>query len=147
MMIRSSESIVRRGRVIFCKWVVGSGKGMKLPNPRSAGVGLWIPTLAPEQRRKDGARRVCAKMESQVSESRPWGTHNWTHIAPTYSSRVATLVPQPVTITFSLGSRISSATVSVYRFASLLTTITRVSLCVDVQAPAELKIKASDTAL
>jgi hypothetical protein len=50
------------------------------------------------------------------------------------------------TITFPLVSRISSATISVYLFASLLTTITRVSLCIDVQAPAELKIKASDTA-
>ena len=32
-------------------------------------------------------------------------------------------------------------------FASLLTLITRVSLCVDVQAPAALKKKASVTAL
>src|SRR5277367_1815968 len=70
-----------------------------------------------------------------------------TNLPPIYSRRLATLVAQPVTITFPLVSRISSATVSVYPFASQLTTITRVSLCVDVQAPAELKMKASDTAL
>src|SRR5579862_1274861 len=65
-----------------------------------------------------------------------------TNSFPPYSMRCATLVPQPVTITLSLVSRISSATESVYLFASLLTVITRVSLCVDIQTPVGLKIKA-----
>ncbi len=47
----------------------------------------------------------------------------------------------------SVGVEDFKRNLSVYLFPSLLTTITRMRLCVDVQTPAELKMKASDTAL
>ena len=70
-----------------------------------------------------------------------------THLAPTHSKRLATLVAQPITIRLPFVSKISSATVSVNLSASLPISMTRVSLCVCVQAPAELKTNASDAAL
>jgi hypothetical protein len=70
-----------------------------------------------------------------------------TNSPPTHLRRLATLVAQPVAITLSLGSRISSATVSVNASPSILTSMARVSLCVCIQAPAGLKMKASVTAL
>ena len=70
-----------------------------------------------------------------------------TNVSPTHLRRLATLVAQPVTITLPLGSKISSATVSVNASPSILTSMARVSLCVCIQAPAGLKTKASVTAL
>jgi hypothetical protein len=70
-----------------------------------------------------------------------------TNLSLTYSRRLATLVAQPVTITFPLVSKISRATVSVNASPSILTSMARVSLCVCIQTPAGLKTKASVTAL
>ena len=70
-----------------------------------------------------------------------------TNLSPTHSRRLATLVAQPVTITLPLVSKISRATVSVNVSPSILTSMARVSLCVCIQTPAELKMKASVTVL
>lgn len=70
-----------------------------------------------------------------------------TNLSPTHSRRLATLVAQPVTIRLPLVSKISRATVSVNASPSILTSMTRVSLCVCIQTPAGLKTKASVTAL
>src|SRR5262249_53651502 len=64
-----------------------------------------------------------------------------------HSKRRPALVPQPVAIRLRWVSKISSVTVSVNSFASLPSSMERVSLCVCIQAPAGLKTKASDTAL
>ena len=71
----------------------------------------------------------------------------WPIFSPAHSMRLATVVPQPVTIRFPWVSKISSPIVSVNSFPSLLTSMIRVSLCVCIQAPAGLKMKISDTAL
>ena len=74
-------------------------------------------------------------------------TSTLTNLSNIHSKRRPALVAQPVAIRLRLVSKISSVTVSVNSFASLLSSMARVSLCVCIQAPAGLKTKASDTAL
>src|SRR5215813_8393380 len=69
------------------------------------------------------------------------------NLSSIHSKRRPALVPQPVAIRLRLVSKISSVTVSVNSFASLLSSMARVSLGGCIQAPAGLKTKASDPAL
>ena len=108
---------------------------------------LWASVGLPHSSQRGLERAARRKGANHLAPlSTPTGLHSG-QLFPTHLKRVAALVPQPVTIRLPLASKISRATVSVNESPSSPIWMARVSLCVWIQAPAGLKMKASDAAL